>query len=157
MVLAPALGLCPSELLPHIFPEVSCSAVFASFLFYFFFVFCTPRKRTFPQSIVFLGIAQERKVAPASVYGLNIPVCGPFLAPKQPSSFKPAAHLRHGVFPAEGKPRESGSQLPAPSRQNHIRASPASLRTSREQSAPPQTGGEERLREKEETSTSFTG
>lgn len=32
--------------------------------------------------------------------------------------------LRHGVSPAEGKLRESGSQLPASSRQNCIRASP---------------------------------
>lgn len=32
--------------------------------------------------------------------------------------------LRHGVSPAEGKPRESGSQLPASSRQNCISASP---------------------------------
>ena len=61
--------------------------------------------------------------------------CGVLCGPEWHSSnsiliLKPEASrcqlpcLRHGVSPAEGKPRESGSQLPASSRQNCISASP---------------------------------
>lgn len=63
--------------------------------------------------------------------GISIGPCGPawhstnsVLILKPEASRYQLPRLRHGVSPAEGKLRESGSQLPASSRQNCISASP---------------------------------
>lgn len=116
--------------------------------------FCASSKRTFPQNI---GSSTERSGKKGSL-GICIgPGCS-CVAPsgsKAPSSQLPC--LRHGVFPAEGKPRKV-----VPSCQLHL--GKITLEAARlpsvpqgAQSAPLQKGGEERLGEREETSTCLTG
>lgn len=116
-----------------------------SYLFLICICFCAWNKPTFPQSVISPGIAQERMAGPSISLWPECSCVALFGSKAAPAASSQLS--RHGVFPAEGKPRESGSQLPALSRQNHIRASPASLGPSREQSAPPQKGGEGRLGE----------
>lgn len=150
-VLALMSGLWPSELLPQDLPGRSHPLLF----FLLYLLLCLEQANLPPKHCLPQDCSRKNGVPRMSVSGLSVPVW-PSLAPKQPQQPQ-ASCPRHGVFPAEGTSRESGSQLPAPSRQNHIRASPASLSPSREQSAPPQKGGERGLGETEETSTSPAG
>lgn len=93
--------------------------------FFFVFPFVLRASEPSPKTLGALGSAPEGQVAWASVLGLDVLVW-PLLAPKHPQAsclvLSPS-----WSFPSRGQAQESGSQLPAPSRQNHIRASPASL------------------------------
>lgn len=126
------------------------------------------------QGIAFVGVPQEPNGhqhlsswpwGPVGVFcGV---LCGPMwhYSSSSSSSLKPEAspgqlpRLRHGVSPAEGKLRESGSQLPASSRQNCIRASPGFPRSLQSEHIPlpRKREGERNTEEKRETSISFLG